>query len=302
MDQFATTLADAACSSYVQCGRVPDRSSCHLTAMSGSLLTLKTAVEANQVEFDGHMARQCVTAIVTALKDCPFNLAGPEAEAICASVFTGHGSSGAPCFVDQQCSSDLRCLQSDSSCDNECCAGICQAKPAPIALGESCNIEDACVAGSYCKIAGGTGICSTATTEAGIACSLAAACAPPLACVPDYLRGRTSFTFSCLRPTGTGGDCSDSSGNYCDDSRDRCDAAAGRCVRLPGAGSPCDPEMIHTCSDYARCDAQSGQCVARGKIGDGCDAVIGTGCIDTLVCDKSTATCQVPAATACMAM
>lgn len=302
VDQFAVATADVTCDNYVRCGRVPDRASCHLTPMSGWFPTLRNDMAAGQVEFDGHLARQCLTLLTAELAGCPFHQVSSDADiATCEGVFTGHGSAGAPCFLDNECSPGLACAKSATVCSNQCCAGLCQARPAPIPVGGPCARGDLCVTGGYCQFAGAMGTCTTATSEAGTPCTSAAACAAPLVCVPDYLRGRTTFTASCLRPVGTGGDCSDSSGNYCDDIRDHCDPASARCVRLAAVGDPCDPDSIDTCVYHSWCDARTKTCVARGDVGDACSTVLDVDCIETLSCDKATSTCQAPGAPVCMA-
>ena len=310
VDQFMSEYLHVICDSFVNCGVLPDRDSCHSNLLGAAFSTLRADVLAKRVDFDGKRAGACLAAATDSLHQCDFAL-DPNGNqvATCEAVFTGDVAPGAACYFDDQCQAGSVCDQSSSgACDSACCAGVCKKVVSDIALGQACTADDTCVSGSYCLVIKGVGTCTQRIASRGTACTGGASCEPPLICAPDYRRGKPTFSSFCLQPGETGADCSEGAGTFCNDLRDRCDPVSQTCQRLPAVGAPCVPGpniLTGACAWEAQCDPLTNTCKLLGNNGDPCDSsgsAASDGCLLTLGCSSATETCQPESSDPCPAL
>jgi hypothetical protein len=126
---------------------------------------------------------------------------------------------GEPCAVG-----DVRC-EAGLGCHVEGVDSVCRAR---LPVGESCQLDDSCSAGSFCDF--GVSRC-TAFFAAGETCTDGNECGPEGACVPD-----ATGAFRCVSQPGLGEACF----------LDQCEA--GLACRSPFDAGVCAPPL---CAAFA---------------------------------------------------
>jgi hypothetical protein len=226
-------------------------------------------------------------------------------------AFTGLGDSGAACFTNDECASDV-CGTNCQQGQQQCCAGTCIGSAAPpimpIAIGEQCPIGgggyDACAVGAYCDSA--SSIC-TAVKPLGSRCQGTAECGDGLQC--DVFATMTCVDAPHLgQPCTSSGRCGDEglycgndqichyvalageacgAGQQCSSYYTSCDTTINACVAYPSAGGDCS--LTQRCNDVGSyCDGSI--CQAPKPNGQPCNASID--CVSGYCETVTTLTCM----------
>jgi hypothetical protein len=289
IEELPDEIRDAQCEFAVRCQLIEDAQTCRaVTGFTGNVFeTIIAGVDDGTIDYDADAARECVDAFADRSCEFPgFHDSNP-----CDDVFDGTVAAGGACFVDEECANDGNCRPTQTGCDRDiaCCPGTCEAVPALVAIGGTCDATSSCVDTAYCKRPMGqpTGTCTALIAE-GAACDELDACADPMFC--DLLGGGS---MTCKRPAASGATCSRMHLVPCLDIRDYCDATALVCVRRVGVGESCSAGT--PCVGYASCQAMS--CVADLEVGAACMAN-GADCAGSLACVNGTCTAP-PAGMAC---
>jgi len=310
LDELWDRLITALCKFEVGCGEMPDLATCLASQQRepSDLATLNADIASGKVGYDGVKARICIEAFErlygSAPARCrrseqvPYSTADSEA---CAAVFAGTVPAGGACFYAEECAGGGSCEQTDAACTRgqQCCAGTCLAKPAPIPVGGACAaaFDQTCVDGAFCYMATPTAplTCLMPSKIEGTACTSAFLCASPLFCDLDPATGMGT----CRRGAATGASCNSSvSFGACDDLRDYCDEVTGTCKSRVAAGGICDPQQLANCVGYTVC--QGTTCVARPGPGAACGGTAGPTCLGNLECSAQNTCAVVPQAGACL--
>jgi len=295
-DRFLTEL----CTIDVACGSMPDMATCRasLQLEGTDLLTARADIAAGKTRYDSAKAGACLEFAHRlygsgCTRSGTSDLTGEE---VCSEVFVGTVADGGACFLSTECAS-AKCQQADTACQpaQQCCAGTCIAKPAPIPAGADCTAlqpGQECAAGSYCfTIAPSpTPTCVVPSKVAGAACTTIVQCASPLFCDLDVATGAGT----CQPAAATGAACnSDVLFGSCDNLRELCSTATGTCTPRGAVGAPCDPLQYGSCLSYAECIGST--CVALSPERGACNPTDGPGCLGDLECSATTNTCGFPA-------
>jgi hypothetical protein len=276
LDELDGEAYSAACSFYVHCGLIDDLQTCRDLDLDIGFLdpSLRAAVEAGKVIYDGDKARECLSSLPLS---CDRNAFERSDNSACDEIFVGTLSAGAVCALDEECiSQDCNV----PGCADACCQGTCvgDAPPALPKVGESCATTFEC-ADSFCDSA--TRIC-TAYRALGEACTGNGDCATG-GCINNV----------CTALPGAGEPCvSTASGSQCQEIGYVCSSTSNTCVAYGLEGDPCLNER--ECSPLYECNA-SQICTLRSTLGDACDPQ-GFGCIDSSYCDETTLMCTAPKA------
>ncbi len=150
LDDYAASSRDAACAHAVTCGEVVDIATCRTTALGNPghiTASLRAAVEAGTITFDGAAAEACNEALASRSCDVT-SQSSRVAPAACAAVLVGTVDAGGGCAQNDECLSQLCDLP---ICTGGCCAGLCvgSTPPAHAKLGESCEVAP-CDDTAYC--------------------------------------------------------------------------------------------------------------------------------------------------------
>jgi hypothetical protein len=293
--ELFTRLVTALCKFQVACNTTPDMAAClAATPVDATELgAIEAGVAAGRISFDAAQAGTCIEwyerffAPASCTQTARAALTD-QVTAACDGFLAGAVAPGAACLLEGECVDGGVCQPADPNCTQECCAGTCAARPAPIPAGGDCSSPQtgqSCASGTVCAFSSGAGTCLVPSTVEGSACAALFACESPLFCDLDSATG----TGTCRRAAATGAPCS--VGGFaalaCDDLRDTCDATTGTCRRRTAVGAPCADPL--ECIGYAQC--VGGTCVALTKAGAACSPDGSPGCLGALVCSPDTNTC-----------
>jgi hypothetical protein len=262
---------DAVCGFETRCGFFPDKSTCESSVFS--MLQLFADVSSGKVIYDGGQAAKCVDLYNSlGCNASDSTMAAANQALSCSAAFIGTVANGAPCFVGEECVSNV-C--NTSSCTSDmCCLGVCE--PAVPVGGDCSSNGSECVPGAFCKFSapgGATPVCATRVAN-GQPCTAFDQCVPGLHC-----NGSDAATPGVCGPLPReGAACPD---NVCDASADVCDMTSHTCVRLIAVGGTCSLAGS-ACVSYARCDPTILKCVALASPGGACTTE--TDCIGHLPC------------------
>lgn len=283
LDELRGELAKATCEQYVRCGQMPDAATC--TAVQGDTdLTLQLLTDAvmGRVTYDEAGARACVEAVRILTCD---SLAATQKNlaAACAKMFVGTIPEGGACLFSTECAGGGTCNTAMCMGGGSCCLGVCEKKPAAVAVGADCTTNP-CVESAYCDSSAMPAVCKP-RKDNGDACDAQGQCKEGQRC---DVNGSLP---TCYLLSDRGKACNpalDAGG--CIRKDDYCHPTDRKCVALPGAGQPCTEKG--ECMDYAYCDA-SKTCIKRPVEGEACSDMIeclGTLRCATMICTKETST------------
>jgi hypothetical protein len=289
-DDFFGEIPSAICEGEVACGGAPDVGSCEDALApfdDTSTLTILAGVDDGVILYDEDAAEACLATLATD-SDCRFP-GGPATLSPCAEVFTGTLEVGEACVSDFECAGLTSfCLPADEACDPsiECCAGTCEISFTPVALGGECTpqgIGSDCDFGLVCA----EGFCATPTPED-------ATCTDLFECEAFTYCDVTGEAPTCIRPAGTGEDCSNEELIPCALLTDECDEVSLTCVALPGPGETC----LEECLGFATCI--EGLCEQNPGLGEACGiGDLDPQCLVDLICDGGTCADLSTPGTAC---
>jgi hypothetical protein len=299
IDELVSRLVAAICNFEVACELMPDVATC-LAAEPldvDELATLKAGVAAGRIRYDAAKAGRCLewyeryygTGGCTQSGRAAF--INPATEA-CEGLLVGTIATGGACLMAGECAGGL-CQPTDTTCVQQCCPGICAARPAPVPVGGDCTTlqpNQSCATGSVCigVTSSGARTCLKPSTVEGSACASFFECASPLFCAIDDTTG----SGVCRRAAASGTTCDASAFSFaCDDIRDTCAPVTGTCVPRTAVGGTCDPARID-CIGYAQCVGTT--CVALPKPGAACTPGGSADCLGSLECSAQTSTCVAP--------
>jgi hypothetical protein len=271
LEALRDELATATCNQFVRCGQMPDQATCEAT-QGDSVLTLQLLTDAaiGRVTFDEAGARTCVEAIRN--RSCDNQLATQKALAdACAKMFVGTVPEGGSCLFAAECAGGGTCNTAMCMGNGACCLGVCEKKPAPVAVGGDCTTNP-CVESAYCDGAAMPPTCQT-RKDNGDACDAQGQCKEGQRC---DVKGPVP---TCYLLSKRGAGCNpalEAGGCISDD--DYCHPMDRKCTVLPGDGKPCTE--AGECLDYAYCDA--GTCRKRPVEGEACSDTLK--CLGTMKC------------------
>lgn len=287
LDELRDELSTATCEQYVRCGQMPDQATC--AAVQGdSRLTLQLFTDAvlGRVTYDEAGARTCVEAIRT--RNCDNQQSTQKALAdACAKMFVGTVPAGGSCLFSSECASGGTCNVEMCMGNGPCCLGVCEQKPAPVAVGGDCTTNP-CVDTAYCDAAAMPPTCK-ARKDNGDACDAQGQCKEGQRC---DVNGSTP---TCYLLSDRGKACNPAlEAGACKRYDDYCHPMDRKCVALPGDGKPCTDDG--KCAEYTTCDAAK-TCRKRPVEGGACGDMLPE-CLGTLECtdmvctaNASTAVC-----------
>jgi hypothetical protein len=262
------------------------------------LAYMAEAIEIGRIAYDREAAAACLAYVRAQTCEREYWHVFSEEEeagrAACEAVFEGRMGRNGPCLSASECAETSIC-GFDPACVDACCVGACRALPAPIAVGEACNFNQACVADAYCAqdpdtfmptvctaaptageqcpqgVCAGDAICDfdgnsqvcIAPRPPGSQCSFDQQCEQPANCT--YVNGDFG---TCTRPVGEGESCNDDSGAGCLRFDNWCDPGSNTCVALPGKGEPC--AGYQCAGDFFCSEAQGLRCVPVADPGERC--------------------------------
>jgi len=246
LDELRDELSTALCNQYARCGQMPDQATCE-AAQGDSLLTLQLLTDAalGRVTYDEAGARTCVEAIRNRV--CDGALATKKAlDTACAKMFVGTVAAGGSCLFDNECSGGGVCNTTMCMGNGACCLGVCEAKPAPVALNGDCSTNTLCVESAYCDDSMMPATCKP-RKDNGDACSAQGQCKEGMRC---DVNGSVK---TCYLLSNRGGACNPAlDAGACIRYDDYCHPTDRKCTVLPGDGKPCTDK--DECLDYAYCD------------------------------------------------
>lgn len=286
LDELRDELSKATCDQYVRCGQMPDLATC--TAVQGDTrLTLQLLTDAvmGRVTYDEAGARTCVEAIrVHACDDLPATQ--KKLNDACAKMFVGTVPDGGSCLFSTECAGGAVCNVSMCMGNGACCLGVCEKKPATVAIGGDCSTNP-CVDTAYCDGSAMPPTCK-ARKDNGEACDAQGQCKEGQRCdVAGSLP-------TCYLLSDRGKACNPAlEAGGCIRNDDYCHPTDRKCVALPGDGQPCTEKG--QCMDYAYCD-EAKTCRKRPVEGGTCSDSIR--CLGTLECNNMVCTLD-PAAQVC---
>lgn len=283
IEDLDSTLVNAACGLYVNCGLIEDAATCRSLDLDIGFLdpSLRAAVDAGKVIYHGDKARECLGSLPASCDRTDFERSDDSA---CDAIFEGTVAGGGQCAMDEECISQ-QC--NVPGCPDACCQGTCVGDAPPVLpmVGQSCAMTFQCQDG-FCD--GQTQTC-VAYRQLGEACTGSGQCGQG-GCINNV----------CTRLAGPGEACNpvSTSGAQCADLGYTCSTATSTCKPYGLTGDPCLNER--ECSPLYECNA-SQVCQLRSTRGDVCDPQ-SFGCIDRSYCDATTLTCNEPKAdgAACM--
>jgi hypothetical protein len=291
IEDVNTDAKRAICEFETRCGQSPDVATCmgaNVPISLGFDADMVNAIAAGKVIFDATKYGQCLDALAAESCDRTSQSARYMPDA-CAEAITGTVPYGEACQLNAECMSQVCNLV--PPCANGCCTGTCvggSIRQVDLAIGESCNSERTCVAGTYCN-----GVC-TALKPAGAACGGDDQCGYGLAC--------SMSSATCAPLPAVGQPCPD---RKCRDVGTHCDTS-GTCVKdgLPGdsctAIADCASMFYQGLGAYfgyagsavpaARfiCDANA-QCAVGPELGATCSDT--TSCFDDATFCDAASTC-----------
>src|SRR4051812_30092813 len=142
IDEFINRFYGALCTMQVACGDMPDKPTCLASVQldTTDFLTLKADIDSGKVHYDSAKAGACLAyaerlygSACTRTALAAVDVMGSEA---CGEDFVGTVADGGACSSSFQCAS-AQCAPTDPAClpSQQCCAGSCTAKRAPIPAG-----------------------------------------------------------------------------------------------------------------------------------------------------------------------
>jgi hypothetical protein len=297
IDDLPEEIASARCAEEVRCGGMPDAATCkaNLIFNGSDVETTVAAVKAGLIKYDEKQAARCLDSIRG--DDCTFK-GLHRYDDPCRNLFVGTLAMGGACFANEECANLARCPATDTSCNRStsCCAGTCAAAPVIRQANESCDNNNRCDDGLFCKTAGGAaGTCTALAQNEGDACTSIVGCVDPFYCNLNFQTGMGT----CKRPPTSGGACTANDLIGCGDAREYCDAATSKCTPRALPDASC---ATARCVGYAECNDTTKKCVAQPAVGQACTDT-GPSCLGTTDCQPATGagTCtQPPDGMACM--
>ncbi len=269
-DDYIKAKAEAICEYSVGCGIAFSLETCvhGWVLIEQSLRTgLSESIDHGSVIFDPEQAEECLDFIRNGACTHAF-FANYDDDLTCTSVFSGDRENGAPCTVQQHCSSGVCEWE---MCESQCCEGVCVPSAA---IGESCA-STACASGATCYDNGVENLCiEIASLGEGALCSWYDECSGELVCVGE----------ACTVPPSKGEPCLDSV--LCSFTSS-CDPETNICVANKGVGESCDPELglyESLCAGDLHCDYDTLVCTAPAPAGSLCKYF--WGCDESSYCDN----------------
>ncbi|HET9991367.1 MAG TPA: hypothetical protein VFQ65_22710 [Kofleriaceae bacterium] len=272
IDDLDNAIIARYCSTYVQCGVMPDEATCQ--AYFAKLLTANQdvvdAVKAGKVVYHGDKAAQCIDAIGGSC-DRTALLGNRTSSAACDAVYDGTVPADGTCALNQECISQV-CTKGTCG-TNTCCMGTCTGGTKPVrgAVGATCTGDSDCSL-SFCDT---TSKQCTAYLADGATCNSSTQCQSAVC------------SQTCQPLVAEGAACTTSS--QCKDLADNCNAQHV-CSKGGAVGAACTSS--NDCAAIDRCDATM-HCAARPIRGDACMNTFD--CFDDSYCDP-TGTCAAPVA------
>jgi hypothetical protein len=245
LEELRGELSTALCNQYVRCGQMPDQATCD-AVQGDSRLTLQLLTDAvlGRVTYDEAGARTCVEAI----RNRVCNNAQATLKTLndaCAKMFVGTVPEGKACLFDTECAGGAVCNVSMCMGNGACCLGVCEKKPAAVALGADCTMNP-CVDSAYCDLAEMPPTCK-ARKDNGDACDAQGQCKEGQRC---DVNGSVP---TCYLLSDRGKPCNPAlEAGACIRYDDYCHPMDRKCTALPGDGQPCTEQS--ECMDYAYCD------------------------------------------------
>jgi hypothetical protein len=258
------------CSYFVRCGLAPDEATCPgLIRLPVDDPSLKTAIDAGKVRYDGAAALACQEAM--AARSCDVTTPEGRFPEICNQVFAGLTPEGGSCAFDAECSSGS-CIEPGCP-PGECCPGVCDAgERGP--LGAPCISDLNCEAETFC---GYTSRTCEALGALGAPCRQDAHCGYGSGCVgkTDLMDG-TCQAMVLLGQSCTDDNCAEI-GAYCN--------AELTCAPIGLDGDACTTDL--ECSQFAPCGDEN-TCEILPQVGATCT----TRCAATAFCDEELGVCS----------
>lgn len=274
LDELRAELSKASCEQYARCGQMPNAAICD--AVQGDTpdtLQLLTDAVMGRVTYDEAGARMCVEAIRA--RNCDDLQATRKKEAdACARMFVGTVPEGGACLYNAECAGGGSCNTSMCMGGGACCLGVCEKKPAAVALGGDCTTNP-CVETAYCDMSAMPFTCK-ARKDNGEACDAQGQCKEGQRCdVAGSLP-------TCYLLSDRGKACNPAlEAGGCIRYDDYCHPDQRKCVALPGDGQACTTK--DECMRYAYCD-DTKTCRKRPVKGEACSDTIK--CLGTLSCNN----------------
>lgn len=271
LDELRDELSTATCNQYVRCGQMPDQATCD-KVQGDSRLTLQLFTDAvlGRVTYDEAGARTCVEAIRN--RNCDDQQTTIKAlNDACAKMFVGTVPEGQSCLYNNECAGGGVCNVDMCVGNSPCCLGVCQKKPAAVALGGDCTTNP-CVDTAYCDASAMPPTCK-ARKGNGDVCDAQGQCKEGQRCDVD------GSAPTCYLLSTRGSACNPAlKAGACVRFDDYCHPTDRKCTALPGDGKPCTDDG--KCAEYATCDA--GTCRKRPVEGGACSDTLE--CLGTLEC------------------
>lgn len=272
IDDLDQALIDRYCTTYVQCGVMPDEATCQ--AYFAKLLQLDqdqvAAVKAGKIIYHGDKAAQCID-LIGGTCDRTDVLGNRTNGEVCDEVYDGTVAADGACALNEECISQV-CTK--GSCGtNTCCMGTCTGgtKPMRGGAGATCADDTDC-AGSFCDT---TTLQCTAYLADGATCNSSSQCQSAVC------------SQTCLPLVADGATCTTTA--QCKDIADSCNSQHV-CSRGAARGAACASSS--DCAAIDHCDSTM-HCAARPVRGDACTTSFD--CLDDSYCD-ATMHCAAPLA------
>lgn len=279
---LGSSLLDAQCQHYVDCGVVESVAVCKdLLRNFFNTAAIEGGITAGKIKYDGGKAGECIDAFAGASCN-PGDQGNRTTPQACLDAIKGTIADGGACANDNECISQS-C--NNPTCSMACCPGTCDATQTKAAIGAACN-PGACVDGAFCKAAAtGTGSTCTALVAAGAACNVDDECAFGTVCL-----GATGAT-TCVKPAAKGAACiADGDGFSCGTQGLDCNQVTMKCEGRLFTGATCDPQNDR-CATYLSCDSTSMKCVGAPAIGQPCVSGCASGAYCKPDASGTTSTC-----------